>query len=262
MRMPKSLTTAALALSAATLLTAPAHAAFISQWSFTVSSVFSSATPTGPGVGFTFTPAELSWGDPAGNTGPGGGRSALVITDSPAAGTITTDGAPELGNTFTHINRLVSLAFPRLDSTTVQTTVNLTPLVPAGAPLPTLTPEFTIDFAETPNAGPCPVGVPLCPDIFEFESGNLNFQFTLDEFTYFISVFEASNALNPLPVGACAAVGSGPGCIGFITEEQAETTAQFAFVITSAPVGVPEPGSFALLGAGLIAGGLALRRRR
>jgi hypothetical protein len=68
--------------------------------------------------------------------------------------------------------------------------------------------------------------------------------------------------MNPLPAAACAAAGTSSPCLGFRTPEAANTTFQFAALITTQPVQVvPEPATLASLGAAMLALG-ALRRRR
>jgi hypothetical protein len=259
--------TAIMAVGAA-LATTSAQATPVTQWSYSVTSSFASATSTAGGTnGLAFIPggSTISWGDPSGSfTTPNGGRSGLGITASPATGTIDTNLAPALTNVITHYNNVLNSGFPTLSSATVDATLSLTPLAPSGATLPTFTNTFQVSFAETPNepgAGGCAVGVPPCADIFVLGAGSLNQSFTYDGSEYFVSIFEATNALNSLPAAACASVGASAPCIGFVTQENQFTPAQFAFRITSAPVTVPEPGSLALLSAMAFGLGARLRRR-
>jgi hypothetical protein len=126
-----------------------------------------------------------------------------------------------------------------------------------------------VNFQETENfpaggicAGGGPVPLTGCPDIFVL-SGNLNaFQFSPgDGFTYFVSIVELTGNLIPLDPDLCDEAGANSPCLGFVTAEQAETPAQFAFLITTKEIVIPEPGSLALLGAVVLALA-AVRRRR
>ncbi|MEM9287958.1 MAG: THxN family PEP-CTERM protein [Pseudomonadota bacterium] len=224
-----------------------ANAAVIT-WNYAVESVFTGATPTGPGDGFVVTPSEISWGDPMGTVEPGGGRSAIAISNSPRMGQVDTNGPAALANTFSHANDVVDIdLYPQLLTADILTTVTLTPANPPS--MDTAGPmmvNFVIRFVETlnePNNGICPVGSIPCQDIFVIESGALDFPFSFDGEDYFISVFEETNQLNPLPLGACMAAGAGADCIGFLTEEDTVNIADFAFVITQQ---IPEPATLLL----------------
>jgi hypothetical protein len=253
------------ALIAGSMAAAPAAQAIVLDWDYTVSSVFTAATYEGPPGGESFSASEISWGDPAGSVSPGGGRSAIGISNSPAMGSVDTNDGPGLGNVFTHFNNVVNIDdFAHLDTASVTSTFTLTPTATSGEPIPGAPPpfvvDFVIDFEETDNAGPCSVGDPPCPDIFVLETGVLNQSFQLDSVTYFLSIFEFTNQLTPLPDEACLDAGAPTPCIGFITAEGEDTAAQFALVITTEPIGIPEPFALSLFGLGLIALGAARRR--
>lgn len=248
--------------------TGAAQAALISTWSYSVASAFVTAgagAPTfvGTGANSGVAPLQLDWGN-AGTPGSvlsvPGTRSGIRITSTPAVGSVNTNGAAALTNLFTHYNNVIN--GDSLLTATINATVQLTPSVPAGPALPSSIQTFQIRFVETPNGGPCAVGVPPCPDIFVLGAGSLNQSFTLGGDTYFVSIFEATNALNPLPAAACTAAGAAAGCIGFTTLEGAATPAQFAFLVTSTPVRVPEPGVLALLAITLLGVGGARKLKR
>lgn len=262
---PTLKTLAGLALCTGLATFASASTAAVITWDYTVESVFTGATPTGPGAGFVFGPTEISWGDPSGTIAVGGGRSAISIFDTPANGQVDTNGAPANANTFEHENHVVDTdVFPQLDTASIRTTVTLTPSnpPPAGPDPDPLQIDFVVNFAETLNTPPtgetCPVGNPPCDDIFVISSGALDFPLSFEGEDYFISVFELTNQLTPLPIDACAAAGAGPGCIGFLTQEDEENIAQFAFTIRQ--IQIPEPAMLLLTGGILSA--LAIRHRR
>ncbi|MEO0501551.1 MAG: THxN family PEP-CTERM protein, partial [Pseudomonadota bacterium] len=234
------------------MLAAPANAVPVTEWDYAVTAAFSSATSTfdgpGNGPGFTETPGLISWGDPGGTLTPDGGRSGLGIGNSPAIGSVMTDGAAELANNFTHFNNVVSLSFPTLESATIDVMISLTPSVPATPGNVPLDMMFQVNFLETPNngsGGTCADGTPVgangpgCRDIFAIELGDLEFPFEFDDNFYNLTFSELTGILAPLGGAPCAAVGLAADCIGFMTEEEADTTAQFQLAIESVEVPAP-----------------------
>jgi hypothetical protein len=253
-----------------------ANAAIVTQWSVGVQGQFlcSTAAFTPSSGGTSCNTLHMNWG-----TGTGSGQSGLDITN-PVAPTLVNTNGPAVANlSVTHRNEPIT--GNSLDQVTLQSTLTLTPNVP---PLPGLAPaslNFLINFQETPNAdNPCDggglngVGVNVngCADIFVIDQSSLNFPFQYDTdgaggdplVTYFISFFELTGGLNPLPAVACSAVGVDSPCLGFRTPEEQDTTFQFAAVITTEPVQitVPEPGTLALIAGVLFSLGLLVRRGR
>lgn len=259
----------------AVLAASGAQAAIVEQWEVTIDATFVTNTIEWRfgSAGTTVSPTVLRWGTPSTTGGP---QSGATITNTPTTGTVVTNGSP-VGNIFvTHFNFPIVAGSPRPESFQIQSALTLKPLVPDLSGLPEVTQLFTIFFEETPNdANTCANGEPNnqginsngCGDIFVIDRDSLNFEFSYDtgdgiNQKYFISFFELTSGLNPLPQAACDYVlePDGQKCLGFVTAENAQTTVQFASRITTSPVSIPEPGTLALMGLGL--GALGLLRRR
>ncbi|KQP49476.1 hypothetical protein ASF44_02465 [Pseudorhodoferax sp. Leaf274] len=250
--------------AAAALAFSTVSAAPITQWDYIVDSTFDASKTTfaagRASSSGTVAPSnlEISWGVTGGTVGQN--RSGLRISNTPSAGVLATDGASQLANTYTHINNgnlgnnSVSLL-----KTQINAQLQLRPK-DSGLPFASFASDYTINFAETPNTpGSCVVvSAVACDDIFVL-SGALNESFVYDGFEYFVSFF-AAPTLTSLAPAVCAAAGAGPNCVGFTTEEFRSTSVNFNLAITSRAIEIPEPGSVALLGLGLI--GVAAVRRR
>lgn len=257
-----------LALGFGLALQVTAHAAIVSQWNYTTTSIWTSASP-----GVTVTPTVLSWGTDIGN-----GQSTLTIAN-PAPGVVTTqqDGLPlnlayaQPGSTITHDNNAITDS--PMTGATLNSQLVLNALPGPGANTGPTPINLNIRFLETTNALPCPATSPAgnpCNDIFVLTTPlqNQTFQWDSDGLggdapvTYFVNIFPLGG-LGPLQDGACDAVFGDilhRGCIGFTTPENAATPLPFAFIVSTTPFSVPEPDAIALTGLALMA--LALVRRR
>ncbi len=265
-------------LAAVVLLgSAGAQAAMITQWNVNVNSFFDTSSIVwdhsngGPSTVVTST-SKLIWGNPT--TSP----SSLAIGSSPANTFVNTNGPAVNNITLTHTNNPITGT--TLDSVTLLSTLTLTPSIPSSSGLSPVTQDFVINFQETtndPRPGLCAdggtygVGVNVngCADIFVISQSSLNFAFDYYDIddainrTYYISFFEATNGLDALSSAACVAAGATSPCLGFETRENAITVAQFAALVTSEPVSIPEPGTLALFGIALAGFGVTgLKRRR
>ena len=263
-------------IAAALLMASTTANAIVTDWGYSVTSLFTYASydgsgGTAPGAGT----GTLKWGTPETFFG---NKSSLVVGNSPAKGSVNTyvggglppHSAPYLGlsTSLTHNNNPITGT--SLLSAILTNYVTLDPISPDNSALPVQLFPFNIAFTETPNSGTCAVtGSPTkCNDIFVLTGGLLNSSFSYDAGDgdglrqYFVNIFPTTGGvLSVLETTACLAARQAANCIGFSTPEGKSTKLAFGFTISTQPLQqVPEPGILALFGLGLLGAFVARRR--
>ena len=246
-----------------------ASAAQITEWEYVVTNSFTDAEfSEGEGVAVS-EENRLYWG------------SDTVQSELTIEGSITnpplleTNGAAVSGGQFVHENNVIPAGAPELQNFTLTSSLMLTAAAPdseVGETISGFPITFASFFTETRNEAPCVEGSEtVCDDIFTLEDpafgdidedGNFAVDpstFTIGDYNY--TVFLEIVGLNDLTDEQCSVAGAPANCIGFLTQENQTNAFNTNFRITSSPVSVPEPGSLALLGLGLVGLGIASRRK-
>ncbi|MDR2926344.1 MAG: THxN family PEP-CTERM protein [Azoarcus sp.] len=268
-------TTTARKLFAAALLASVAsasQAAVVDSWDFVIdmkwdtsygATKFDNATDGRTSVGTT----EISWGADQHSTHygrPGHGRSEIVISNTPATGSITSSFAGGTLNTqsatmFTHYNSEIFSNYRSLKSATMDVSLKLM-LPDTGDVVENFKKSFEVRFYETPNVGGNCAWGSCSNDIFAVISTmDIVDTFTYGGVDYTLNYFETGDKkIEQLSAGACREVGFSSGsCYGFSTIENDFTQVKFNLSVTA----VPEPETYAMLLAGLGVIGAVARRR-
>ncbi len=238
---------------------------------------FTGSNPVG---GEADTYLQIAWGTPGSlATNPTQEQSKLVVSQGVYAGgpsvDVTTNGGTEQTIGITHFNNAITCTggvpaggiCPALVTTTLLSELTLTSIDPGGVGPLQATQAFGIQFAETKNQSPCFEGglETVCDDIFVLLNPiALEFDIDVDGTIHHVTIgatMLGGEALGTLSNAACAEAGLAAGCIGFLTAEGQSNTVVANITIT-APTEAPEPGTLAMLGALLVAGGVASRRKR
>ncbi|MCC7547489.1 MAG: THxN family PEP-CTERM protein [Burkholderiales bacterium] len=238
---------------------------------------FSGANPVG---GEVDTYLQIAWGTPGSlATNPTQEQSKLVVSQGVYAGgasvDVDTNGGTEQTIGITHFNNAITCTggipaggiCPALTHTTLLSELTLTAIDPAIFGPIQATQGFAIQFAETKNQSPCFEGglETVCDDIFVLLNPiALEFDLDVNGTIHHVTIgatMIGGEELGTLSNAACAEAGLGAGCIGFLTAEGQSNTI-IANITITAPTEAPEPGTLAMLGALLVAGGVASRRKR
>lgn len=265
-----------------------AGAAPISQWSFTVNQSYDPAGTvwaengavanrnvygTGnklPDQWFNFGSQQYSWmkwGDPATFLG----SQSFLAAETGVSRTVATGGASVSGARFYHGNyRISEGGRPAPEHVQLLSSIEVAAVGDPGVTF-TLDSVFSIDFFETLNAGrrqDCEgygsawsgSGVDVCPDRLTVDISPMTFTTdAIDGYVYdFVVSFDLANSRNILGLSIeddLATIWTSEGVRSTIGTRVSVSAREVA-------AGVAEPGSVALLGAGLVGAGIGLRRRR
>jgi len=263
----------------------------ISQWSFTVNQSFDpNGTVWGPGRGtntnvygtsnklpdqmFNFGSQQYSWmkwGDPVGFFG----NQSFLAAETGVSRTVTTDGASVSGARFFHGNyRITDNSLPAPERMSLLSSIEIAAVGQPGVSF-TLDNVFTIDLFETRNTGllrQCEgynVGwrnngsATACPDRLTIDISPMTFTTAeiggyIYDFVVSFDLADSGNILGLTYDGNLATLWTNESVRSYIGTKVTVTARE----VVVPPVEVPEPGSIALLGAGLLGVGFGLRRRR
>ncbi len=186
-----------------------------------------------------------------------------------STGGLATNGDAVTALTMTHTNNAISSFAPTLNSGTIGITLGLTPYSPAGDTLPAFAAQFNFSFFETPNSGPNNLG--QWDDIFV----------STDRVHTMVQIFNYNNMEYAISFGADLmnlaevspyhyeyvreklGITDDRPLYGWLTAEN-QVSNLFSNLTVKTPINapVPEPGTMALMGLGMLVAGMFSRRMR